>query len=166
MHLSLIICLLALLAPVQVFGKVALMPLSSLVASSELIVVAQVESVSPLVGRKRYARARVTEVWKGTNTETIEILASPSWICDTSTAVEGETVVLFLNRIDQSQTYAIENSGRGRIPLRAIGSKNYVTVWSGMLPKQTNINSVVLPELRNSVELTAFRDLVMKAQKK
>ena len=87
---------------------------------------------------KRYAKAKVAEVWKGTPTERVEFLASRTWTCDISEAKKGETVLLFLIKSNKSRSYAIAHSGRGRMPLRAVEGKSYATFWLDVrLPKDT-----------------------------
>ena len=166
MRTPLLIAFVTLLTVTQSFAKVASIQFSNLVANCELIVVAKVESVSsPLIG-KRYAKARVTEVWKGTNTTTVEFLASPTWTCDISEAKKGETVLLFLTKSDKSRSYAIAHSGRGRLPLRTISGKSYATIWPDViLPKQTPTIDGPEPEFDfiRSVDVTLLRELVKKA---
>ena len=138
MRMPLLLAFVALVTPSQLTAKVAAIQFSNLVARSELIVVAKVEWVSsPLIG-KQYAKARVTEIWKGTRTDTVEFLASPTWTCDISEAKKGETVLLFLTKSDKSRSYTIALSGRGRLPLRTVGGKSYATVWPDIrFPKDT-----------------------------
>src|SRR6185436_10184347 len=91
-----ILVLFAMFAATAVSAKVAKISFDELIQQSELIVIAKVESVSkPLIG-KRYAKAKVTEVWKGNGAEQVKFLASPTWTCDISNAEKGETVLLFL----------------------------------------------------------------------
>jgi len=163
MRTSLLIALVALLTATQSFAKVAYVQFSDLVASCDLIVLAKVESVSsPLIGRK-YAKARVTEVWKGTNAAMVEFLASPTWTCDISEARKGETVLLFLAKSKKSRSYAIAHSGRGRLPLRTVDGKSYATFWSDViLPNGTPTIDGPEPQWNfiRSVEVAALRDIV------
>jgi len=169
MRTSLLIALVTFLTATQTFAKVASVQFSNLVANCELIIVAKVESVSsPLIG-KRYAKARVTEVWKGTNTPTVEFLASPTWTCDISEAKKGETVLLFLTKSDKSRSYSIAHSGRGRLPLRTVAGKTYATFWPDVkLPKEIPTIDGPEPEwdFIRSVEVALLRDLVKKAPPK
>ena len=108
-------------------------------------------------------------MWKGTNTATVEFLASPTWTCDISEAKKGETVLLFLTKSGKSRSYAIAHSGRGRLPLRTVAGKSYATFWPGViLPK--DIPTIDGPEPKwdfiRSVEVTLLRDLVKKAPQK
>ena len=166
MRTPLLIAFVMLLTATQSFAKVVSVQFSNLVANCELIVIAKVESVtSPLIG-KRYAKARVTEVWKGTNTATVEFLASPAWTCDISEAKKGETVLLFLTKSDKSRSYAIAHSGRGRLPLRTVSGKSYAAFWPDViLPK--DVPTIDGPEPKwdfiRSVEVDVLRDLVKKA---
>jgi hypothetical protein len=115
--------LLTLASVFPLHAKVGFMSLEELINQAELIVVAKVEKVSGPIDNKRYAEAKVTEVWKGAQLETVEFLASPTWACDVSDAVKGETVVLFLIKRKQSRSYQIVHSGRGRMPQRAVGGR-------------------------------------------
>jgi hypothetical protein len=150
----------------EVFAKVGSISFEQLVQYSDLIVVAKVESVShPLIG-KRYAKAKISEVWKGTQTNRVEFLASPTWTCDVSDAKRGETVLLFLAKSSQLRSYGIAHSGRGRMPLRTVNDKKYATFWPDIrLPKDTP--TIEGPEPQSSfirsVEVEALRDLVKKA---
>jgi hypothetical protein len=169
MRTSLLISFAILLTASQSFAKVASVQFSNLVAYCELIVVAKVESVSsPLIG-KRFAKARVTEVWKGTNTVVVEFLASPTWTCDISEAKKGEVVLLFLTKGGKSRSYAIAYSGRGRLPLRTVTGKSYAMFWPDViLPK--DVPTIDGPEPKwdfiRSVEVGILRDLVKKAPQK
>src|SRR5262245_55917595 len=107
MRTLLLTVLVMVLAGSPVSAMVAGIQLEELVKCSDLIVVATVESVSdPLIG-KRYAKAKVAEVWKGARTETVRFLAAPSWTCDVTDAKKGETVVLFLIKSNGSRSYQI-----------------------------------------------------------
>ena len=96
MRTTLLAILFTCLAATETFAKVAAISFDELVQRSDIIGVAKVETVTrPLIG-KRYAEAKMTEVWKGTQTERVEFLASPTWTCDISDAKKGEAVLLFL----------------------------------------------------------------------
>ncbi len=169
MRTILFIAFATLLTAQQLIAKVAAIEFSSLVANCELIVVAKVESVSGPPDGKRYAKAKVTEVWKGTNSSTIEFLASPTWTCDISTAEKDETVLLFLNQGETSQSYEIEHSGHGRLLLRTVAGKSYVAFSPEViLPK--GIKTANGPEPKwdsfKSVEVGTVRALVIGAAKK
>jgi hypothetical protein len=165
-YVSLSIALLTLLTASPLKAKVASIEFSNLVATSDLIVVAKVESVSaPLILGKKYAKAKVTEVWKGLPVEQVKFLVSPTWTCDVSEAFKGETVLLFLNKRDQSQAYSIAHSGRGRWPLRIVGGNEYATFWPDViLPK--DVATIAGPESKfdfiRSVKLDTLRELACR----
>ncbi len=156
---TLLAVLLALGTASQVLGKVARIPFEELVRQSDLIVVAKVSSVTrPLIGKK-YAKANVTEVWKGASQEAVRFLASPTWTCDSSTAQKGETFVLFLIEDKKTHAYQISGEGRGRMPIRTAGSKPYASFWSEIIfPKY--IPTTDEPGFTQAVELVELRKLV------
>ncbi|MSR64609.1 MAG: hypothetical protein EXS18_02380 [Verrucomicrobiae bacterium] len=166
MRTPLLVLVLTLLAAAHCFAKVGGMRVEDMVRQSELIVLAKVESIEGAGGGKRYAQARVVEIWKGAQTETVEFLASPTWTCDISEAKKGETVVLFLCKSDKSRSYQIFLSGRGRMPIRTVKGKTYATLWPEVgLPKDTP--TIAGPEPKwdfiRSVEVSTLRDLVKSA---
>ena len=130
--------LLVLLATALCGPSAAAMPvlysISELARMSDAIVVARVESIHglPLVGR-RWATARVIEVWKGPPLDTVKFLASPTGFCDVASAERGEIALLFLSK-GAGTRWQIENSGRGRMPLRFLGGKEYVTYLNVAFP--------------------------------
>jgi hypothetical protein len=166
MRTPLVIAFITLFTAAQAFAKVASVQFTNLVANCELIVIAKVESVSsPLIGKK-YAKARVTEVWKGAKADTVKFLASPSWTCDISQAKKGETVLLFLTKDGKARSYEIAHSGRGRLPIRTVEGKSYATFWPDViLPKE--VPTIDGPELESdfirAVEVDILRELVQKA---
>ena len=169
MRTTILAFLFSWLAATQTFAKVAAISLDELVQGSDVIAVAKVESVSkPLVG-KHYAKARVMEVWKGSETNKVEFLASPTWTCDISEAKTGETVLLFLAKSGKARSYIIAHSGRGRMPLRIVANKSYATLWQDVrLPKDTPTIDGPEPkwDFIRSVEVTILRDLVKKTRQK
>jgi len=160
--------LVACFVTTQALAKVASVSLENLVKQSDIIVVAKVESVNrPIIG-KRYAKAKVLEVWKGPAVESVEFLASRTWTCDISDAKKGETALLFLKKGGKSRSYAIAHSGRGRLPLRPVDGKQYATFWPDIrLPE--NAPTIDGPDPQwdfiRSVELEWLRDFVQKALK-
>jgi hypothetical protein len=166
---SLLVTLVALLAAPQVFAEVAAISFEKLVQNSEIIVVADVEAVSKTLLGKRYAKAKVIEVWKGKPSEKIEFLASPTWTCDISDAKKGERVLLFLMKTDNSRSYAITHSGRGRMPFQSIAGTNCVKFASDViLPKE--LSAVDPPDRHyNSmfpVDPVKVRDVVTRLEQK
>lgn len=154
------------IATSHAFARVGSIALNELPRESEIILVAKVKSVTqPLIGR-RYAKAEVVEVWKGDQKERVEFLASPTWTCDVSEARKGETVLLFLIKGGKSRSFTIAHSGRGRMPLRTVNGKEFVTFWPDIrLPKGTPTIDGPRPEWEffRSVEIAIIRDLVNKA---
>jgi hypothetical protein len=163
--ISLFFYFLLLLTFSQLYAKLAPIWLKELIAISDVIVVAEVESVSrPLIG-KRYAKARVIQVLKGKESGAIEFLASARGIEDVSDAKKGEIDLLFLTRIPQSQSYTITFAGRGRMPLRVVAGKTYLTLWPDVvLPEGTTTIEGPDPQWRfiRSVEMARIRDFIEK----
>jgi hypothetical protein len=161
------LCLLLFAVP-HLFAKVGAVQLAELAEGSDLIVIAKVESVTkPLIGRQ-HAIARVLDVWKGSPTESAKFVSSPSWTCDISEAVEGEMVVLFLEKSDRRGSYTIAHAGRGRMPLRTVDGATYATFWPEVrLPEGTPTVDGPEPQwdFIRSVELGILRDLVEDAMR-
>ncbi len=154
-----------LLSTSSLLAKVASTTVEDLADRSELIVVAKVEKVSkPLIG-KRYAKATVTEVWKGDQAKSVEFLASPTWTCDISDAKKGETVVLFLVKSKESRSYQIAHSGRGRLVQRTINGKTCVDIWGDVrFPKDTPVASGSDKDWIRAIEISTLRELVKKPE--
>jgi hypothetical protein len=141
--------------------------IAQLAEESDVIVVAKVDSVSgrPDDGNRR-AKATVTEVWKGPNVKTVEYRVSPTFACDVSDAQQGESVLLFLAK-EEETGWGIVWAGRGRMPLRNINGKDYLTHFDDVIfPAKTP--SVKTPEKRDdgfetAVELKIVKDLVRQA---
>jgi hypothetical protein len=149
---ALIPSLLAIVAvavsPARATASVEPITLKELVGFSEMIVLATVTKVEDAPAGLKYgdhgpdertpkvATARVLEVWKGSPGPEVRYMASRSWVCDTATARVGERVVLFLSRLKGLPFLVIEHSGRGRMPLRIVGTETFA-----VLP-----NAVGLPE--------------------
>jgi hypothetical protein len=146
-------------------AKVAAISIEELVAESDEIVVATVTELTPesvLRNQSVFARAAVKRTLKGSLTGTFQFLASPTWTCDSSTAVQGETVLLFLKH-HRDHHFVIAHSGRGRMPLRVVSNKDYVTLWSDVrLP--SGAPTIEGPEPRSfyivSVELAYVETLI------
>ena len=138
----------------------------------------------------RIARVKVLETYKGRWLDVLSFIAQPTWTCDISDAVTGETALLLLysytNQRNTSEQplfspdaspeeleaggattpiFLLMHSGRGRMPVRKIGSQQYVTLWvddvrvpasiptvAGPQPNPSYVRSVRLSEI---VELMA-----------
>jgi hypothetical protein len=169
MRTSVLTVLLALLTETSALAKVGGISFDELVQRCDIIVVAKVESVTRSISGNRFAKAKITEVWNGAETVRVEFLASPTWTCDVSEAKKGETVLLFLVKSDESRSYMIAVSGRGRMPLRIVNGKSYATFWPEVrLPKDTATIDGPDPkwDFIRSVDVETLRDLVKKALKK
>src|SRR4051812_10964401 len=77
-------------------ARVAPTTLKELVAHSEVIVVGKVEELRTIDG-VRFARVSVSRQLKGAKTSEVIVHAQPRWMCDESTAIEGETAIFMLN---------------------------------------------------------------------
>ena len=135
--------------------------LEGLTRTASLIVVAQVENVTEKDGVK-VATARVIDVWKGLSAGTVQFRASRSWTCDASTAIPGETVVLFLAADAQTDVMAIAYSGIGRLPVNDADGIQTVMLYSSLftkalkqeagVPQETFKSHVTLAMLKKHVQ--------------
>lgn len=119
--------------------KVATISLEALAKQSDAIVIAEVTEIVTRAG-VRVAIAKVLEsVRPGSPTGKIEFIAEPTWTCDISSAVVGERVLLYLDKVRKGARvtmlkqdlakaasksrnagrtlYALGHSGRGRLVL-------------------------------------------------
>jgi len=81
-------------------GKVGSTTLEALTKSADAIAVAKVVKVTKISGVK-VAQATVTRQLKGlSDKQRFAFLAEKTWACDMSHAVEGETVLIFLSRLN------------------------------------------------------------------
>jgi hypothetical protein len=162
--LGTIVCSLVLIPAAQAAGKIIPPRIDKLVEKSERIVLAKVESVQAGPDQKdRRAKASVKEVWKGSKIETVENRITPRHRLDSSEAVPGETVLLFLAKEDGD--WRIAWAGKGRMTLETQNSKEYLSHWNVIFPDGTP--SIVFPEdnkrLRyyKGVELKLVKELVL-----
>jgi hypothetical protein len=127
----------------------------------------------PVIG-KRWARVKVSEVWKGPKIENVEFLASPCrepWRsrltgcddADKSDAKMGETVLVFLTKEDRAG-WVIMNKGQGRIPLQLSDGRAFTTHVPAGLPQ------IQVPDgttgSNSAVELATLRDSAKKILQK
>ncbi len=170
---NLLIIALALISPKVSFGDTVMPTLEGLTQGANVIVVAQVEEITVNepesagdassvreTGRgMRIATARVVEVWKGTAGERVQFRASPSWACDDSTAVVGETVILFLNNESNNSVMSIAYNGVGRLPIE----NSSVLLYSTLLTEEIK-RFLGLPEetFRHQVEVATFKQQVQR----
>jgi hypothetical protein len=125
-----------LAGPVQ--AEVGKIDFKDLVVRSDMVVVVTVtkveagpkdievwdESFSPV----KVATARVVETWKGKADKDVRFVASPTWVCDISSAKEGEKRVLFLQRLPNSPIMMTTHAGRGGMLLHNVKDKPYAIV--------------------------------------
>ncbi len=110
-----------LVAPTH--ADIGIIPLRQLVSQVDLIVVAHIIGIEQQ-GEARFgaAIARVDEVWKGSPDLELRVNLARRSVCDISTAIKGEQVLLFLERDPASggSDYRIGHEGRGRMPIETI----------------------------------------------
>lgn len=151
----------ALIWPQPISGRPFSASLEMLTKASTLIVVAQVEEVKQQRGTLA-ATARILEVWKGTPPEKLHFRASKSWVCDSSHAVVGERIVLFLGG-DPRTVMSIAYSGLGRLPVSSTDGKQMVGLFGDRLPKVLKRQINLAPEsLSGMVELTILQRYVQQ----
>jgi hypothetical protein len=170
---SLLFPVLALVLPAASRARTLMPTLEALTEKAKVIVVARVEEintepfenanrasgVSEIRSEKRVATARVLEVWKGAAGEKVQFRASRTWTCDVSTAVMGETVVLFLAENPKDSVMSIAYDGIGRLPVR----NNSILLYSNLLTKKIK-QLLGLPKetFSQEVELSTFRQQVQQ----
>jgi hypothetical protein len=152
--------------PGRCHAMVVRQSIAGLARSSDLIAVCQIKSVRglELFGTRR-AVASVKEVWKGPAVESITISIRPDSFCDISAAKRGEVALLFLHK-ENDGTWAIENSGRGRMPSCSLEGKVYLKHNLDVsFPAETATvrTDGKEPEFSNAVEFGVVRRLVDKA---
>jgi hypothetical protein len=123
-------------------AKISAQYIAELIQSSDEVVIATVTNVSEAsssTGGFRFATAETQRTLKGAPLRTVRFNASPGWICDTSHADIGETVLLFLIGPTDGN-FIIALAGRGYMPLRNVDGKDYATLWTEViLPKDAPV---------------------------
>src|SRR5215472_4655258 len=139
----------------HIYAKVGSVEFSTLVREADVIVLGTVVDVTTVKGVK-VARVKVLETYKGRKVDELFFLAQPTWVCDISEAVKGETALLFLSSYTNPRSgmermflsplpsrkelegtdvgkamFLIIDSGRGRMPLRTVKGQQYATLWVG-----------------------------------
>jgi hypothetical protein len=166
MKTSLVIAAVLAVAVSHAHGEISSISLHQLAEKSDIIAIARVEATRDRADDKTYARAAIIETWKGRPSSHVKFLATPTWACDISEAVTGETALLFLTWEEASRSYVISHAGRGRMPLRTVRGKRYATLWEDViLPRETA--TIAGPERKydfiRSVELATLQKLVRGA---
>jgi hypothetical protein len=158
-------------------GRGVMPTLEALAKDAQIIVVAYIEEVvgeqpenttntsgvRAITWERRVATARVLETWKGTAGEKVQFRASKSWTCDVSTAVIGETVVLFLVDDPKDSVMAIAYSGIGRLPVENNDGNSRVLLYGSLLSKEMK-KLIDVPEdtFRSYVDVTRFKHQVQQ----
>lgn len=186
-HLVGVLLVLAVFAAQQVGrAKVPSVSVAELARQADCIALARVDGVRTIDGLK-VAKVALRKVWKGSfRGGNVYIVAEPRWTCDTGTAMPGETVLLFLQRakhpvVDRgfwrkppvhvrlSPLFFIAHSGRGRMPLRVVGGKTYVTLWTSDVTLPSHVKTIAGPGARHadfirSAQLTDVTQVVAQKQ--
>jgi hypothetical protein len=166
----------------QALGRVAPTTLKELTLRADAIALAKVERIEQMSGRK-LATATVLRPLKALEAGSrFRFLAEPTWACDSSTAVAGEVVLLFLarplgsqfkaffpgmpwttdlkrpQRLNGMQFYLIAHAGRGRIPVEVRAGRNFLRAWRyGVDPVAASdlwINGVQMPTMLRDINPT------------
>ena len=154
-------------------AEVAAVTFQNLAKGSDLIVIATVSKIETVVpdpnnhdyGHGQFdtveiATAQVVENLKGEPVREVQYFATPTFVCDTSCAIQGERVVLLLEKVKDSPYMAIAHCGCGRMPLRALVAKEYAFLEGEViLPPGTATPS------KRVLELETLRELV-KSQRR
>ena len=117
---------------IGVQAKVATISIGELARASDLILVAEVQRVEVKAG-VQVARVRVIRFIKGEAECPIAFVAEPTWTCDTSAAVPGERVLLYLTAAvaPQERTMNGKNVGAVQASCKREGTQLYVLSHSG-----------------------------------
>lgn len=161
-------CLGALFLSNFAAAKLASIPIEELVAQSDAIVIARVSQVTSAKvpahpsrsGNVVYADAIAQRALKGSVAGNFRFLAQVAFICEVTGAMKDEDALLFLYR-DSDGSLNIMAFGHGRMPLRTVNGKQYVTPTSYIiLPKDVPTIPALDPSSRVSVELASIEKLV------
>jgi len=130
---------------------------------------AERRKTDPDFGFARIAEVEVQRRFEGdAANDRLYYYAQSTWLCDVSTAIEGETVLLFLGPARSAPTdkpaYAarlqavlgthplrmISHSGYGRLPARTVDGKPYWTLNSDKVGLPDSVPTIEGPEARYS----------------
>jgi hypothetical protein len=128
----------------------------------------------PLPDQVPFAEVAVSRVLKGDpETNRFTFLATGTWTCDTTSATVGERALFFLAKADHNELYDDElrgwlgerfpaiptmqvlDSGRGKMPLRALPDGEYATYWAEDVILRESFPSVDGPDPRYSFKRSA-----------
>ena len=107
--------------------------LATLVDESAVIALVKVQDVTTQPHGQRVARAYVLETWKGEPGRQVTYSVDRSNACDSSDAIVGETIVLFLESRPEPQFIRIAINGSGRFQVREHHRRKivFVGIWCG-----------------------------------
>ncbi len=111
-------------------AKVATISLGEMARHSDFILVAKVDHVVIRAGVK-IARIRAIQFIKGGTERPIAFVAEPTWRCDTSAAVGGERVLLYLSRASNERTVNGQNLGAVKAACKREGTQLFELSHSG-----------------------------------
>ena len=137
------------------------MQLANMVGGSEVVVVGLVVAVADGVGR-----VEILSTLKGPPDlpSHASFRARPTWVCDISGAVLGETGLFFLERDTEGEHYQLRHSGRGRMPVVTAGGRAWVTFSDVVMPDELlrapRPAGAALPSA--AVPLSALRDVIVR----
>lgn len=144
----------------------AMVSFEDLMKESEVIVLARVVNVrdSDQTGHERVATATVLERWKAPlHLDRVEYVASPGWfMCDTSGAKAGETVVLFLQRDPSDHRLHIAHFGRGRMPVSREDSQAYAAIYEVTFPPEVRVRQQMKSPHAEVVMLSTLKEAVLR----
>lgn len=158
--------------PVAAPARVARTSLGEMARSADVVAIARVESV-PTCDGLPVARAVPLKVLKGRlDPGPFHFIAGPTWSCDMSAAVRGETALFLLDaatsdqfsrkgrrqptvRVPIKPLYTLTLAGRGRMPLRMVAGQPHFVLPLGVDPPST-----LRPVVADG-EATAPRDQVL-----
>jgi len=133
----LLLCFLALLAPIHANAKVSSIGIDELIESASVIVIARVTNLSKETvpahpsrsGEVVFADAITQKTLKGTLPKQFRFLAQIDFICSETGAVKDELALFFLYR-DKQGLLSIQAFGNGRMAISDVDGKSYVTATS------------------------------------
>jgi hypothetical protein len=150
-------------------AKVAYLTPDELFADSDLVCIAKVLDVERVfwMPKRKYATASVIEVWKGPSISHVTFRAYPTWACDISSAEEGETVLLFLER-SKNGKFDIANSGYGRwkLNVKPYNTRLSVSEYDLMPPKdRSTLKDWSKMRRTQAMDLKELREFLVKRNK-
>jgi hypothetical protein len=169
-----ILCLLqvAALWAVTSQARVAPTTLKQLTRVSEVIVVGKITEIRTLLG-VRVATVEVRQTLKGAPRPHVYYIAQGTWTCDISGGSLGEEALFFFSkpwvgepfedeRLSNAKFAQIQKalgdspfladawSGRGKMTLRRMQGKDYITLWTGDVALPSEIRTIDGPEKQYS----------------